>query len=73
MSLPNESIGLSVIRHAQIQRGDRGSGPLKNYKNVGLPSNMGTDSLANHKATKPAFNVGQSTERMRNGVSQAGQ
>ena len=31
---------------------------LKNYKNIGFLSNTGPDPLKNHKATKPAFNVG---------------
>ena len=42
--------------------GDRGSGPhLENHKNIGFLSNPGTDPLKNHKATKPAFNVGPSS------------
>ena len=31
--------------------------PLKNHKNIGLPSNTGLDPLKNPKATKPEFNV----------------
>ena len=31
---------------------------LKNHKNIGFLSNTGPDPLKNHKATKPAFNVG---------------
>ena len=31
---------------------------LKNHKNKGFPSNTGLDLLKNHKATKPAFNIG---------------
>ena len=47
--------------HVRIQRGHRGSGPhLKNHKNIGLLSNTDPDPLYNHKATKPAFNVGVS-------------
>ena len=43
-------------------RGGQVSGPpLKNYKNIGFLSNAGPDSLKNHKATKPAFNVGPSS------------
>ena len=39
--------------------GDRGSGhPLKNHQNLGILSNTGPVPLENHKATKPAFNVG---------------
>ena len=32
--------------------------PPKNHKNRGVLSNTGLDFLNNHKATKPAFNVG---------------
>ena len=32
--------------------------PLKNHKKLGTLSNTGPDLLKNHKATKPAFNVG---------------
>ena len=32
--------------------------PLKIKKNIGFLSNTGTNPLKNHKATKPAFNVG---------------
>ena len=42
--------------------GDRGSGhPLsagKNHNATGFLSNIGPDPLGNHKATKPAFDVG---------------
>ena len=31
---------------------------LKNHKHIGFLSNTGSDPLKNHKATKPAFNVG---------------
>ena len=34
--------------------------PLKNKKKLGFLSNPGKDPLKNHKATKPAFNVGPS-------------
>ena len=52
--------------HARIQRGDRGSGthPLKNHKNTGFSSNTGPDSLKNHEATKPSFNVKSSTKKI---------
>ena len=44
--------------------GDRGvqspPPPLKNHKNIGFLRNTGADPLKNHKATKPAFNVGPS-------------
>ena len=38
-----------------------GSGPPthpENHKSIGFLSNTGPDPLTNHKATKPAFNVG---------------
>ena len=57
--------------------GGRGSGlPLKNHKKIGFLNNTGLDPLKNHKATKPAFNVGQSSappvKRHLNGISLAG-
>ena len=49
-------------RHARIQRGDqRFSTTLENRKAIGFLSNTGPDPLENHKATKPAFNVGPSS------------
>ena len=44
-------------------RGYRPS-PLKKHKNLVFLSNTGLDTL-NHKATKPAFNVGSSSARQR--------
>ena len=38
-----------------------GGPPLKNHKNIGFLRNTGPDPLKYHKATKPAFNVGQSS------------
>ena len=39
--------------------GGRGPDPTeKNHKNTGLLSITGPDPMENHKATKPAFNVG---------------
>ena len=46
----------------------RGSGPLKNHKNIGFLSNTGPDPLKTHKATKPAFNVGSSSARQGNAI-----
>ena len=46
-----------------------GSGPpLKNHKNIGFFSKTGPDPLKNHKAAKPAFNVGPSSARQRNAI-----
>ena len=51
---------------------NRGSGPLlKNHKTIGLLCNTGLDHLKNHKASKPAFNVGPSSARKRNAISMA--
>ena len=48
---------------------DRGYGPrLKSLKPIGFLSNTGPDALKNHKATKPAFNVGPSSARQRNAI-----
>ena len=37
-------------------------------QNIGFLSNAGPDPLKNHKATKPAFNVGPSSARQRNAI-----
>ena len=42
--------------------------PLKNHKNIGFLSSTGPDPLKNHKAAKPAFNVGSSSARQRNAI-----
>ena len=39
-------------------RGERGSGPPENHKNIGFLSNTGANPLKNHKASKLAFNFG---------------
>ena len=52
---------------------DRGSGtPLKDYKNIGFLSLAGPDPLKNHKAIKPAFNVGPSSACQQNVISLVG-
>ena len=75
----NIKVAGSVYARVWIQReggggggGDRGSGPrpLKNHKNIGSLNNTGPDPQKNHKATKPEFNVGQSSARQ--GISLAG-
>ena len=48
--------------------GARGPDPMKNHKNIGFLSNTGLDPLQNHKATKPAFDVGPSFARQRNAI-----
>ena len=39
---------------------------MENHKAIGFLSNTGPEFLENHKATKPAFNVGPSLARQRN-------
>ena len=45
--------------------------PLKNHKNIGFLCNTCLDPLKNHKATKPAFNVGPSSACQGNAISRA--
>ena len=57
--------------HGQIQSGDRGQGPpppLENHIAIGFLSNTSPDTLDNHKATMPAFNVGPSSARQQNAI-----
>ena len=42
--------------------------PLKYHKNIGFLSKTGPYPLKNHKATKPAFNVGPSSACQRNDI-----
>ena len=60
-------ISVDVSREAKVYMGGSRGGdkvwtppPLKNHKNIGLLCNTGPDLMKNHKATKPAFNVGPS-------------
>ena len=53
--------------HVRIQRKGQGVWtPAKNHKDKGFLSNTGPDPLQNHKATKPAFNVGPPSAHQRN-------
>ena len=55
--------------HVGIQRGGPGVWtPLKNHKNIGFLCNSGPDPLKNYEATKPAFNVGQSSACQQNAI-----
>ena len=45
--------------------------PLKNHKNIWFLCNTCLDPLKNHKATKPAFNVGPSSSKQRNTILMA--
>ena len=59
-----------IFCHARIQGGG-GQGvrtPQKNHKHTGFLRNTGQDSLKNHIATKPAFNVGPSSACQRNTI-----
>ena len=52
--------------------GDRGSrSPLESHKNIGFLINTVPDPLKNHKATKPAFNLGPSPACQRNAILMA--
>ena len=73
-------IGITHIFHVltfagQDMSGSREGGgaggpdpPPENHKNIGFLSNTGLDPLKYHKATKPAFNVGPSSIRLRNAI-----
>ena len=50
-------------------RGDRGPDPPYCLKNIGFLCKTCADPLKNHKATKPAFNVGPSSALQRNAIS----
>ena len=55
--------------HERIQSGGQEvRTPWKNHKNLGFLGNTGPDLLKNHKATKPAFNVGPLSARQRNAI-----
>ena len=41
---------------------------MKKHKNKGCLSDTGPDPLKNHKAVKPAFNIGPLSDRQRNAV-----
>ena len=45
--------------------------PLENHKNIGFLRNTGSDPQNNHKATKPAFNVGPPSARQGNAMQTA--
>ena len=46
----------------------KGSRPQKIHQNIGFLINTGPDPLKNHKATKPAFNIGTTAARQRNAI-----
>ena len=53
------SFGSSLNLHTVTAMGASRAG---GHKNIGFPRNTGPDPLKNHKATKPAFNVGPSSD-----------
>ena len=61
---------LLVIAGADPEGETGGPDPplLKNHKIIGFLSNTGLDSAKNHKATKPAFNVGPSSAHQQNAI-----
>ena len=67
------SISVDIVRsHAQIQRGDRGSGPPpptpEKSQKYRISWQYWTGSPEILKTTKPAFNVGPSLARLRNAI-----
>ena len=64
--LCRKNCGLMLCFRMKPMHGSRGGRqgglehppPLENYKAIGFLSNTGSDPLENHKATKPAINVG---------------
>ena len=60
-------------QNARIQNGGGVWIILKNHKNIGFLSNTGQDPLKNHKATRPAFNVGPALAHKRNAILMASQ
>ena len=61
--------------HGRIQRGGGGgtggTGSPEKSQNKEFLSNTGPDPLKNHKASKPAFNIGPSSARQRNAMYMA--
>ena len=51
--------------------GQRVRTPSEKSQNIGFSSNTGPDPLKNHKATKPAFNVGSLSARQQNVILMA--
>ena len=56
-------IKLTPLLHVRSRGGGTGSLDPPPVKTQGFLSNTGPDLLKNHKATKPAFNVGSSSTR----------
>ena len=58
-----------ILAHERIQMGGEGNPPPEKSQNIGFLCNTGPDPLKNHKATKPAFNVGLVSARQRIAIS----
>ena len=52
-------------RSRVVTRGPDPPPTLKHHKNIVFLCNTGPDPLKNHKATKPAFNVGPASARQK--------
>ena len=67
-----DSTSVEMVFNMRESRGGAGGPdpppPLKNHLNIGFLSNTGPDPLTSLKATKPAFNVGPSSDRQRNAI-----
>ena len=63
-----KSISSKHQPHTRVQRGSPDPPPPTDQKVIGFLSNIGTDPLVNHKATKPAYNVGSSLTRQYNAI-----
>ena len=63
-----ESLWLAIMRGSR--GGTEGWSYLENHTVIGLGflNNTGLDPLENHKAAKPAFNVGPLSARQRNTI-----
>ena len=57
--------------HRQIHRGIWGPDPPEKSQKYRVFCKSGPDPLKNHKATKPAFNVGPSSAHQQNAISMA--
>ena len=72
---PRRDVTYQCMLGSREGGGGRGQGvrtippPVKNHGNIGFLSNTGPEPLENHKATKPAFNVGPPLVRQRGPLS----
>ena len=67
----SEQVNMRLIYIMCGSRGGGGRGPdtlPEKSKKIGFFGNTGVVPLKNHKATKPAFNIGPSSARKRNAI-----